>query len=178
MIVTDNFLEASEFDFLRTEIFSDKFPWIYCSVKSTDNDKNINDFANQQMCHMHNGNETSDSVKLLLPLLQILKPLALLKVKSNLQFGTSEIYQSPFHIDMENIPNNVCFKTCVYYLNTNNGYTIFEDTNEIVESVENRMVIFDGRRRHAGTTCTDNKTRAVINLNFIPSNETEYGEKL
>ena len=63
MIVTDNFLEASEFDSLRREIFSNRFPWAYCDVKSTDNGKETNHFGNQQMYHIHYGDETSGSMK-------------------------------------------------------------------------------------------------------------------
>ena len=61
-------------------------------------------------------------------------------------------------------------KTAVLYLNTNNGYTKFK-TGEQVESVENRLVLFDGNVQHAGTTCTDKRYRAVFNLNFEANNE-------
>ena len=56
--------------------------------------------------------------------------------------------------------------TCIYYLNTNNGYTLFEDGSKI-ESVANRLVLFDANIKHAGTSCTDALYRAVINFNFL-----------
>ena len=175
MIISDNFLEQSEFEHLRDEMLSPRFPWAYSPSKSR---MDINDpaehFANQQMYHNFYGNhnrfheEHSMSMQLVWPLLKKLMPLALLRIKANLQFHTAEIYQAPFHTDM---PPQYDFTTCVYYLNTNNGSTVFKDTREFVESVENRMVIFDGKRSHAGTTCTNNKIRLVLNLNFIQSNE-------
>ena len=50
-------------------------------------------------------------------------------------------------------------------MNTNNGYTEFEK-GDIVESVENRMVIFDSNLKHQTVTCTDEKIRIVINFNY------------
>ena len=55
--------------------------------------------------------------------------------------------------------------TAVFYVNTNNGYTIFE-SGEKVSSVENRMVIFDSNILHTGTTCTDERVRCVLNFNY------------
>ena len=50
------------------------------------------------------------------------------------------------------------YKTAVFYVNTNNGYTEFEDGTK-VESVENRIIFFDGSRPHNSSTCTDQKIR-------------------
>ena len=57
-------------------------------------------------------------------------------------------------------------KTGIFYMNTNNGKTIFEDGEEI-DSVENRMVIFPASKRHAGTTHTDTICRCLINFNWF-----------
>ena len=50
MIISDNFLEQSEFEHLRDEMLSARFPWAYSPSKSR---MDINDpaehFANQQM---------------------------------------------------------------------------------------------------------------------------------
>ena len=51
-------------------------------------------------------------------------------------------------------------------MNTNNGYTEFEDGTK-VESVENRIVYFDGSIPHNSSTCTDQKVRAVISINYF-----------
>ena len=55
--------------------------------------------------------------------------------------------------------------TATYYLNTNNGYTELK-TGEKVESVENRMLVFDSNIEHQGVTCTDEKRRVLINFNY------------
>ncbi len=61
------------------------------------------------------------------------------------------------------------WNTAIFYINTNNGKTLIKENNKIKEisSLENRVVIFDGRLKHAGTTCTDAKNRIVINLNYF-----------
>ena len=56
--------------------------------------------------------------------------------------------------------------TSILYVNTNNGYTKFED-GTIVESVANRLVSFPSNMKHTGTSCTDEKTRVVINFNYF-----------
>ena len=56
--------------------------------------------------------------------------------------------------------------TSILYLNTNDGYTIFEDGTKI-ESVENRLVTFDSHIKHSGTSCTNQKVRLVLNMNYF-----------
>ena len=56
--------------------------------------------------------------------------------------------------------------TSILYMNTNNGYTEFQN-GAIVESIENRMVVFPAEMKHRGTSCTDEKIRVVINFNYL-----------
>ena len=58
-----------------------------------------------------------------------------------------------------------CF-TSILYLNTNDGYTEFENGTKI-ESIENRLITFPLSYRHTGTTCTNNPFRVVINFNYF-----------
>ena len=57
----------------------------------------------------------------------------------------------------------------VYYVNTNNGATVFGD-GRAVESKENRLVVFPitldhGVKRHT----SGSKVRVVINFNWLPT---------
>ena len=54
--------------------------------------------------------------------------------------------------------------TAVYYINSCNGYTYFEDGYK-VKSVANRIVIFPRDTQHSGTTSSDSY-RQVINFNY------------
>ena len=86
---------------------------------------------------------------------------SLIKIKANLSFRTTEKIIHGYHVD---VPYEC--KTAIYYLNTNDGCTMFEDGRE-VGSVENRLVIFNSHLAHTGTTCTDQKIRSVINFNYF-----------
>ena len=70
---------------------------------------------------------------------------------------------SGFHTDL-----NFKCKTAIYYVNTNNGGTIFRiNKKEIkVESEENKIVIFNSKILHAAKSQTDTDTRIVININY------------
>ena len=89
---------------------------------------------------------------------------SILRIKSNLQMRTSEIIKNKFHQDYNEDFDGV--KTSIYYLNTNNGYTEFED-GTIIESIGNRLVTFPCNMKHRGTTCTNKPFRIVINFNYF-----------
>ena len=56
--------------------------------------------------------------------------------------------------------------TAIYYLNTNNGYTKFEDGTKI-ESIENKFVVFPNTLKHTSATTSDRKIRVVLVFNFF-----------
>ena len=56
--------------------------------------------------------------------------------------------------------------TAILYINTNNGFTEFEDGVK-VESIANRLVMFPSNFKHRGITQTDEQTRIMINFNFL-----------
>ena len=57
-------------------------------------------------------------------------------------------------------------KTAIFYLNTNNGYTLF-DKGDKIPSLENRVVEFDSNLKHCAVDHTDTKYRIVINFNYL-----------
>ena len=104
--------------------------------------------------------------------LMLLKPLTILKIRAKLLARTHEIEESDFHVDIMGTTEEKLSQmtTAIYYVNTNNGYTEFEDGTK-VESVENRMVIFPSNIKHRGASCTDEKVRMVINFNYFAMKE-------
>lgn len=84
----------------------------------------------------------------------------LIRIKVNLNVNQQEQIPSAWHTDW-----NCEHTTALYYLNTNNGYTEFKD-GTTVESVANRVVIFDGSLEHRGVTQTNAKGRFAININY------------
>ena len=88
----------------------------------------------------------------------------LVRIKANLLTKTPEIIENEFHVDIT--PPKKPLTTAIFYVNTNNGYTKFEDGTK-VESVENRLVTFPAKMKHMGTTCTDKNVRIVINFLYM-----------
>ena len=86
---------------------------------------------------------------------------ALVRIKANLNPVSDKLIQYDKHKDQEHFS---C-KGAIYYVNNNNGYTMFD--NEKVESKENRIVFFNTETPHSGTNSTDCKNRMVINFNYF-----------
>jgi hypothetical protein len=89
-----------------------------------------------------------------------------IRVKANITTCTDTAQTYGYHIDINEDLAKLS-KTAIFYLNTTNGFTQFENDGERVPSIENSLVIFNSLDRHSGTSCTDHKYRAVINFNFI-----------
>ena len=102
------------------------------------------------------------------PLLVKINPISLLRIKANLLTRTPNIIENTFHVDGAGYPEERLkqLTTSIFYVNTNNGYTKFEDGTK-VESIANRMVTFPSNMKHKGTSCTDERTRVVINFNYF-----------
>jgi len=102
------------------------------------------------------------------PFIEVLQPMILIRVKLNLTTCTETILEHGLHIDINPVEDARIMRSAVYYLNTNNGYTVFE-SGEKVESVANRLLDFPANLKHSGTTCTDTKTRLALNTVYIES---------
>ena len=178
--VVDNFLPIYDFILLKKLLFSDKISWEFGSKVNTTND----DLANYQMVHIFldyldicKVSPHADKLNIFMEKLDV---KALLRIKANLEGWKAEPYYSEFHVD-NGIPQDTCIArtannlyenrvvkdgiTGIYYVNTCNGYTEFED-GTIVNSVENRFVSFPAMTKHRGVSQTDTKARIVINFNY------------
>ena len=163
--IIDNILPQSVADKIANDFLVDfRFPWFYNdNVLSTSLENNLNDY---QFTHTiyENFVVCSSSLSTIGPLLEYLDPECLLRIKANLNPRTSVRHIFDYHVDFPSKAGDR--KTAIYYVNSNDGVTILEDGTEI-ESIANRLVIFDQKTRHTGTTCTDQKVRCLINFNYI-----------
>jgi hypothetical protein len=103
----------------------------------------------------------SNKIEILDPILRRINPSAIVRIKANLQPRAETIYTHQYHLDH----NFFSGKIAIFYINSNDGYTIFEDGTKI-DSVENRLLVFNGDVLHTGTTCTNQKVRCLINFMF------------
>ena len=100
-------------------------------------------------------------------ILERINPLAILRIKANLSTRTPHIVENKFHTDIGGIDSQLNqWTTSVFYVNTNDGYTEFENGTR-VESVANRLVSFPADMEHRGTSCTNENIRVVINFNYM-----------
>ena len=115
-------------------------------------------FLYENYTHSHDCSSMFD--RILSPIIGRLKFNYLMRAKVNLYTIKSEFIQTGMHTDSPT-PHMVG----LYSVNTNNGYTLFKDGTKI-ESIENQMVIFDGKREHCSVAQTDTDVRVNININF------------
>ena len=101
---------------------------------------------------------------ILFPLLDKINPKALVRIRANCNTITDRIIEHGYHTDIP--PESNC-NTSIFYVNTNNGYTLFEEDGSKVHSVENRLYTFPCAVRHSSTTATDVTQRVVINFNYF-----------
>jgi len=168
--LVDNFLDKEEFESVESVLLSNQFPWFLnpqIDKKSSYYVGRDNlQFSNTVYAKDHMKSEWLQHFGCLLDRMNI---FTLLRIKINYLPRTEKIVTHDFHVDIEdsNAPKNI--NTSIFYLNTNNGVTIFEDTKEEVKSVSNRMITFPGYLRHTGTTHTDKNVphRILINFNYF-----------
>ena len=168
MNIIDNFLEPKLFQPIQETVMGDSFPWYYHDHSTYKGDKIsqlTHGFYNYDLPKRIN----SPFLELLEPLVKKLNAVGVVRIKANLTFPAKT--KEPFHVDY---PWKHLL-TAIYYINTNNGGTHIEGVqtskgnikDNVVNSVENRMVIIPGNVPHAVVRHTDsNFGRFVINFNY------------
>ncbi len=154
--VTKNFLDKKDFSILKSSLLAANFPWYYMPFKVYEGD------GKDQFYHLYiNGEKLhSKNIDPIKPIIKKLNIKKILRVKANLSLKKNTNEASNMHIDFKDC------KTAIFYFNTNNGFTKFEESNNI-NSIENSIVIFDSNLKHCAVDCTDKQFRIVINFNYI-----------
>jgi len=168
MEVEDDFLDKTQFDILQTFMLSGECGWFF----NEDIDYKGAGKSTFQFTHSfyRNNCPSSDHYEKLWPIYEKLNEnkIILARVKANLLTKTPKIVKNSYHIDLDSLNKQKLKQvtTSIYYINSNNGYTEFEDGTKI-ESVANRMLSFPAYLQHRGTSCTDEKRRVIINFNYF-----------
>ena len=183
--IIDNYLEKEVFKKLQDALLGDMFAWYYNS-SILDYDQIHDRFYNQnlrkdgvddvyeqhQFTHNFFGsnattNNWSTFTHHIQPLLNKINPRVWIRVKANMIIINTKPTTGGWHYDM--VTKDVAWsdtKSAIFYINTNNGYTKYEDGNKVA-SVENRLVIAPNNLMHTNVSQTDIKNRVVINLNYL-----------
>ena len=173
--IMDNFLSNDDFKKIEKQVMSQEHSWYY-GESIADESKCESDAYFMHLYYM----DMPDTIKskldkdlqdrlptkvknyyLIKPILDKIDYSFLLRVKANLYTQTNDIEHHPDHQDY-----NFQHMAAIFYVNTNNGLTVLDNGTE-VESVSNRLLLFNGASMHHSTSCTDKKRRVNINFNFM-----------
>jgi hypothetical protein len=160
--VIDNFLDKEYFDTLKNTLTSLDMNWFYRDNMTSDDENGMCYFTHNFFLKNH---VYSPYFNLLEPLLAKLDISSLIEVRSNMSIRKEDQYESSWHVDYPNGDS----KTAILYITTCNAKTMIDVEKEIIEidSVENRILIFDTNISHKMKSATDAKRRIIINLNYI-----------
>ena len=157
--VFDNFLDKELFSDLKEQIFNNQFPWFFNNFIS---DKDDDEHFYFEHWFYNNDSIQSEFIKELLePVLEKLGWYKLYRAKLNLFTKEKKRIIHGKHID---ITNNTESNVAILYMNSNDGGTWTED--DLINSVENRLLIMSGDVKHASITQTDEKVRILYNINY------------
>ena len=154
--IVPNFLNYYTFAELDRQINNVHFPWHYPQSEG-EPDQYVNLLYYD---HQFSNAMTPVLMKCLRAITDQLNAIAILRVKVNATPKSAP--EQGWHTDWQiSTPN----KTCVIYLNDNNGYTEFKNGKKIL-SVKNTAIVFDSNIEHRGVPATDNR-RLVLNINYF-----------
>ena len=139
-----------------------KFPWYYHPHQATNKDAS---YFYHTFHWSHN--IQSEHFELIIPLIEFLKPVAIVNIRANLVVNRFRQLKSAWHTDSYN-SSKMNHKTAIYYVTANNGYTELKINKKItkIPSVGNTMVQFDSNIKHRAVTQTNADRRVVININY------------
>ena len=162
-LIIDNFIDQQSFQNLKNTMLGDNFCWNYNQAIDYADDKDKFQFTHN---FYKDSGPSSFFYDTITPVLRRIKYKELFRIKANLLTRTSKIEPNTFHTDIQGNWGVIPYITSIFYLNTNDGYTEFEDGTKI-ESIENRWVSFPEDTKHRGTSCTNERVRVVINFNYL-----------
>jgi len=160
--IKDNFLNKKDFNTIKNMMESNTFPWYFNDYKIDESKKN-KDAGMYDHQFVHNffidNRINSNAYKFLDPIHKKLNPKYYIRIKANLNPYTPKPIKHAPHIDQ-----SYSCKAAIFYINNNNGYTYFG--KEKVKPKENRIVFFNANTSHQAQTCTDKKSKLLINFNY------------
>ena len=161
--VIKNLVKPKFFKPISEYISGTYFPWFLNKGINSSEGKDEKHFQFTHTFIKNRGivNTPKQHMTVIEPILSALNVNEVLRCKLNLTTRTAEPITHGLHVD--GIEGSTY--TAVFYLNTNNGATVFEDGKKY-QSIANQAVIFNPDLKHSGISCTDEKVRLVLNINY------------
>ena len=166
--IIDNFLTPLDFSVLKSDVFSENFPWSYADETVIDGG------GPPQLAHILYGEDRplTAGFDLFLPVIRRLSPVTLIRMKVNMTLADKQS-KIPycFHCDLGSPSDpkkerTKHVRTGIYYLNSTDGPTFVGE--EKIECVENRFISFPHNIEHTGSSFTNDKRRVILNVNYLP----------
>lgn len=156
--IVDNFLPPEQFEIVRSFVVGANTAWYFQNRVGT-----LTDDSDYYFIHTlyHENKINSEHFAQIQPLLNLIDPKALLRIRALMYMGKPDLIEHAPHKDFP-----FSHKTCVFYINSNNGFTRLSDGTK-VESVANRALFLDGGELHNSATCTDQDRRLVLTINYF-----------
>ena len=161
--IIKNLVKPKFFKPISEYISGSYFPWFLNKGINNSEGKDEKHFQFTHTFVKNRGivNTPKQHMSVIEPILSALDVNEVLRCKLNLTTRTSEPITHGLHVDgIEDATH-----TAVFYLNTNNGATVFENGKKY-QSIANQAVIFNPDLKHSGISCTDEKVRLVLNINY------------
>jgi len=160
--VIDNFLPAEEHKKIHDLLMGNEFPWFYMneiSAKGVESKDYLMYFI-----HLFYFSDVPQSRQFnnIVPLLNKLDIKSLIRVKAN--FYPNQRRNTPLDEPHTDFPYQ--HKGAIYSVNTCNGGTILED-GTLIDSVANRLLLFDASKPHDSKSTDNAKARVNININYF-----------
>ena len=157
--IVKDFLDKNILNDIQSTLFGNTFPYhFYDNTTNKYDDKN---FFFGHVILFEGKVKSPYFFDIAMPILGKLDFNYIHRIKINCFVRNTVHFVSEPHRDMSE-PH----KVALFSINTNNGYTLFKDGDR-VPSIENQMLLFDGREKHSSVTQTDTKLRVNININYV-----------
>jgi hypothetical protein len=156
--IIDDFLPEEDFKSIRDIMLSPSMPWYYTPKVNDEYDVGNGHY----FIHLfhHCGMPSSPFFNRVKPLIKKLKMTEIMRIKGNMYPTLGREHVDGMHVDYP-YPH----QGAILYVNTNNGCTIMDNGSRI-NSVANRLLMFDPSRPHDSSYPTDTKVRVNININY------------
>ena len=150
-------LHSDTLKFIKSEMTSGNFSWYYSCVTYP---KDPGFVFTHKFYDIDGGIKSGRFNDLIIPILGNIKYKVLRRIKANCYTKNENHIKHEFHID-----DKIKHKVALFTVNTNNGYTEFEN-GEKIPSIENTLALFDGNVKHRSVVQTDENLRINININY------------
>jgi hypothetical protein len=154
MEIIDNFLKDETYQKLKSEVWCENVNWFKRSVS---------DLGPQKIFFTHSiyvDYSKSYLFSIMEPIIKELKIKCLIRAKLNYYHATHEVLKHGEHRDY-----NYTHKAAILSFNTCDGGTLINDN--FIESIDNRIILFDGSIKHNSFSSTSLEGRLNLSINYF-----------